>query len=31
LVVTHVPVTWAVVLGIAMIIYTVRGGASAVI
>jgi SSS family solute:Na+ symporter len=31
-VVTHVPVTWAVViLGIAMIIYTVRGGASAVI
>src|SRR3954463_5962326 len=31
-VVTHVPVTWAVViLGIAMIVYTVRGGASAVI
>ena len=31
-VVTQVPVTWAVViLGIAMIIYTVRGGASAVI
>jgi SSS family solute:Na+ symporter len=31
-VVTNVPVTWAVViLGIAMIIYTVRGGASAVI
>ena len=31
-VVTHVPVTWAViVLGTAMIIYTVRGGASAVI
>jgi SSS family transporter len=31
-VVTHVPVTWAVVvLGIAMIIYTVRGGAAAVI
>ena len=31
-VVTNVPVTWAVViLGIAMIVYTVRGGASAVI
>jgi solute:Na+ symporter, SSS family len=31
-VVTQVPVTWAVViLGVAMIIYTVRGGASAVI
>jgi SSS family transporter len=31
-VVTQVPVTWAVVvLGIAMIVYTVRGGASAVI
>jgi SSS family transporter len=31
-VVTHGPVTWAVViLGVAMIIYTVRGGASAVI
>src|SRR5882672_2869202 len=31
-VVTHVPVAWAVViLGIAMIVYTVRGGASAVI
>jgi solute:Na+ symporter, SSS family len=31
-VVTHVPVTWAVVvLGTAMIVYTVRGGASAVI
>ena len=31
-VVTHVPVTWAViVLGAAMIIYTVRGGAAAVI
>jgi solute:Na+ symporter, SSS family len=31
-VVTHVPVTWAVVvLGLAMIVYTVRGGASAVI
>jgi len=31
-VVTHVPVTWAViVLGTAMIIYTVRGGAAAVI
>jgi SSS family transporter len=31
-VVTHVPVSWAVViLGIAMIVYTVRGGASAVI
>jgi SSS family transporter len=31
-VVTHVPVTWAViVIGTAMIIYTVRGGASAVI
>jgi solute:Na+ symporter, SSS family len=31
-VVTHVPVTWAVVIiGAAMIVYTVRGGASAVI
>src|SRR5919204_1360078 len=31
-VVTHVPVTWAVVIiGTAMIVYTVRGGASAVI
>src|SRR6476661_1666468 len=31
-VVTHVPVTWAVVIiGSAMIVYTVRGGASAVI
>jgi SSS family transporter len=31
-VVTNVPVTWAVlILGIAMIVYTVRGGASAVI
>jgi len=31
-VVTHVPVTWAVViLGAAMIVYTVRGGAAAVI
>ncbi len=31
-VVTHVPVTWTVVLlGIAMIVYTVRGGAAAVI
>jgi SSS family transporter len=31
-VVTHIPVTWAVVvIGAAMIVYTVRGGASAVI
>ena len=31
-VVTHVPVTWAVVIiGAAMIVYTVRGGAAAVI